>query len=126
MSEKIRIDKWLWHARFYKTRSLASDICKAGKIRLNGGHVKKASQMVGPQDILTFTKGNKLFVVEIAACGDRRGPAPEAQALYVDMSPPQEAADSPEKAAKETPSRPKGEGRPTKKDRRAYNKLTDF
>lgn len=122
--ERLRLDKWFWHARFYKTRGLAADACKAGRVRLNGTHVKKASQMVGPGDILTFPKGPHVRVVEIVACGVRRGPAPEAQALYKDLAPIEPKSDGPEKAIKaKVASREPGSGRPTKAERRATDRL---
>lgn len=110
-----RIDKWLWQARFFKTRGLAAKLVTGGHCRVNGTHVTKASFSVGAGDVLTFPQGRAVRVVEIAALGHRRGPAPEAQALYVDRSPP-------------PPPRPprnpafEGKGRPTKKDRRAIDK----
>jgi ribosome-associated heat shock protein Hsp15 len=78
----IRIDKWLWHARFYKTRSLAQDAAISGRIRRNDVRVEKAALEVRPGDILTLGRGRDTLVVRIVACGTRRGPATEAQALY--------------------------------------------
>ena len=83
-AEKLRIDKWLWHARFYKTRSLASKACQSGHIVLNGQSVSKASVTIVVGDRLQFFQGPHLRVVEIMALGQRRGPAPEAQTLYAD------------------------------------------
>jgi ribosome-associated heat shock protein Hsp15 len=82
MSEHIRIDKWLWHARFHKTRSLAQAAAVKGHIRLNERRIEKASAEVKPGDTLTLPRGRELLVVRIVACGTRRGPAKEAQALY--------------------------------------------
>ena len=82
MSERIRIDKWLWHARFQKTRSLAQAAATKGHIRLNGRRVEKSSVEVGPGDTLTLPRGREVIVVRVLGCGIRRGPAPEAQALY--------------------------------------------
>ena len=108
--ETIRLDKWLWQARFFKSRSLAAGLVSHGKVRVDGTPVSKPARAVGPGDVLTFTQGHAVKVVRILACGTRRGPAPEAQALYEDLSPPP----SPR------PANPKfdGKGRPTKKDRR--------
>lgn len=78
----IRIDKWLFHARFYRTRPLAQAAAGAGKVRLNGTRVEKPAQAVRPGDILTLGKGKDLLVLRVLALGERRGPAPEAQALY--------------------------------------------
>ena len=83
MSEdRLRIDKWLWHARFYKTRALAQQAAAKGRIRRNGTRVEKASVEVKVGDVLTVPFGREVRVVRILACGIRRGPAPEAQALY--------------------------------------------
>jgi len=109
---RLRLDKWLWHARFFRTRTLAAAEVAAGHVRLNGTRVAKPAQAVGPGDVLTFAQGARVWVVRIAALGVRRGPAPEAQALYDDLSDPV-PQDS-------VPPAPKyaGKGRPTKRDRR--------
>lgn len=81
--ESLRIDKWLWHARFYKTRNLAQQAACSGMLRLNNARVEKASIAVKPGDILTVPRGyREVTVVRVQALGLRRGPAPEAQALY--------------------------------------------
>ncbi|MBS0275602.1 MAG: RNA-binding S4 domain-containing protein [Proteobacteria bacterium] len=83
MSEtRIRIDKWLWHARFHKTRSLAQAAAVKGHIRLNGRRIEKASAEVRIGDMLTVPRGKEVVVVRVLGCGIRRGPAAEAQALY--------------------------------------------
>lgn len=82
MSERIRIDKWLWHARFHKTRGLAQSAATKGHIRLNDRRIEKASAEVRPGDTLTLPRGREVLVVRVVACGVRRGPAKEAQALY--------------------------------------------
>lgn len=114
----IRIDKWLWHARFFKTRTLAAREVSAGHVRVNAVRVSKPAHVVRIGDGLTFPQGKHIRVVRIAALGLRRGPAAEAQALYQDLAPPQTAAitepEAPVAARK---------GRPTKKERR---KLDDF
>ena len=106
----IRLDKWLWYARFFKTRGLAAKTVMAGHVRVNSARVSKASQSVGPGDTLTFPQGRQIRVVRIVEIGTRRGPAPEAQTLYDDLTPP--AVDEPERP------HPQPGGRPTKKDRR--------
>ncbi len=107
---KIRIDKWLWYARFFKTRSLATKLVNAGTVRVNGNRVGKASFMVAEGDTLTFTQADRVRVARIIALGKRRGPAPEAQALYEDLTPVTE---------KPTPEAMiERKGRPSKKDRR--------
>jgi ribosome-associated heat shock protein Hsp15 len=77
-----RIDKWLWHARFYRTRVLAQAAASRGLIRLNGRRVEKSSVDVGPGDILTLPKGREVVVIRVIGLAERRGPAPEAQRLY--------------------------------------------
>lgn len=108
--ETIRLDKWLWQARFFKSRSLAAGVVTGGKVRLGGQPAMKPARAVGAGDVLTFQQANDIRIVKILACGTRRGPAPEAQALYEDMSPPKV----------HVPKNPQfeGKGRPTKKDRR--------
>ena len=82
-SESLRIDKWLWHARFYKTRSLAQAAACSGVLRLNNARVEKASVAVKPGDVLTVPRGHReVTVVRVQALGLRRGPAPEAHKLY--------------------------------------------
>jgi ribosome-associated heat shock protein Hsp15 len=82
--ERIRIDKWLWQARFCKSRTLAATLVEGGKVRLNGSRITKPAQLVGAGDALTFPQGNAIRVVTILACGTRRGPAFEAQTLFQD------------------------------------------
>jgi len=82
MTERIRIDKWLWHARFYKTRVLAAAAAQSGRVRRNDTRVEKAGLEVKIGDILTLRRGREVIVVRVLACGERRGPASEAQGLY--------------------------------------------
>ena len=84
-ADALRLDKWLWHARFFKSRSLASKFCQSGKARANGDTIRKAHYMVRCGDTLTFPIGQQVRVVRIVALGSRRGPAPEAQGLYEDL-----------------------------------------
>jgi ribosome-associated heat shock protein Hsp15 len=101
----LRLDKWLWQARFFKTRSLAARIVAEGRVRVNAERVTKPACAVAVGDTLTFPQGRAVRVVRIAALGSRRGPAAEAQALYEDLAPPE-------------PPAPRTGPRPTKKDRR--------
>ncbi|WP_413869263.1 RNA-binding S4 domain-containing protein [Albidovulum sp.] len=88
--DRIRIDKWLWQARFFKTRGLAAEAVSGGHLRLNGVPMGKPGHAVGPGDVLTFPQGDRIRVVRILGCGSRRGPAPEARALYDDLHAPPE------------------------------------
>ncbi len=83
----LRLDKWLWQARFFKSRATASKLCAEGSVRVDGRPVGKAHYAVKPGDVLTFPQGPHIRVVKIVALGVRRGPAPEARALYEDLSP---------------------------------------
>jgi ribosome-associated heat shock protein Hsp15 len=114
---KLRLDKWLWQARFFKTRSLSAKTISAGHVRLNSARATKPAQSVSPGDVLTFTQGKTTRVIRIDALGTRRGPAPEAQALYCDLAPVSQA---PQDRETKNPSF-EGQGRPTKKDRRALD-----
>ncbi len=78
-----RLDKWLFCARFYRTRSLAQAAAAAGKVRLNGVRQEKPGHVVKPGDVLTLGKGADVLVVRIVTLAEWRGPAPEAQKLYI-------------------------------------------
>jgi len=84
----IRLDKWLWHARMYRSRSLAAAAVAEGRMRVNGIVTAKPAHTVRPGDVLTFSLGKRVVVLRVLAPGARRGPAPEARALYDDLSPP--------------------------------------
>ncbi|WP_340252350.1 RNA-binding S4 domain-containing protein [Roseobacter sp. HKCC-CH-9208] len=106
----LRIDKWLWHARFFKTRSLATRIVEEGAVRVNSARVTKPATAIGAGDVLTFAQGQTVRVVRVISLPDRRGPASEAQACYADLSEIKETV--PEKPQSE------GHGRPSKRERR--------
>ncbi len=82
----VRLDIWLWRARFFKTRALSAKICESGHLRLERfgtvSRVEKASHAVKPGDRLIFALGMRLIDLDIVDLGERRGPAPEAQGLY--------------------------------------------
>ncbi len=105
----LRVDKWLWQARFFKSRSLAADVVKSSRLRLNGERVAKGATPVKPGDVLTFPQAKRIRIIEVVAIGTRRGPAAEAAELYNDLTPPD---DAPAAVA------PK----PTQRDRRAAAK----
>lgn len=88
---QIRLDKWLWQARFCKSRSVAARLVAGGKVRVNADKVRKTAYRVGPGDTLTFPQGDRIRVVRILAPGTRRGPAAEAQTLYEDLAPAQDS-----------------------------------
>ena len=84
----LRLDKWLWHARFFRTRSMAARAVAGQGVRINGARVTKPAASVTPGDVLTFAIGARVRVARVLELGSRRGPAPEACALYEDLSPP--------------------------------------
>ena len=108
--EKLRVDKWFWQARFFKTRSLSAQTVRTGHVRINGQKVLKPATGLKLSDVLTFVQGRDVRVIKVVAFGTRRGPASEAKTLYEDLTPVQ----------KNQPQGPKfeGKGRPTKQDRR--------
>jgi len=89
---KLRLDKWLWQARFFKTRALAAKVVEGGRCRVNGQRTSKPGHTVQVGDVLTFTQARVMRVVRVTGLGDRRGPADEAQGLYDDLAP--DATDS--------------------------------
>lgn len=117
---RLRVDKWLWYARFFKTRSLATRLCNGGGLRISGTVVSKAHAVVRPGDILTFAQARHIRTIKVVALGTRRGPYEEARLLYEDLAPP-----VPEERVPD-PWRPAGAGRPTKRDRRAIDALHGF
>ena len=85
LRQTIRLDKWLWQARFFKTRALAAEVAESGHLRINGQPTRKPGAGVGEGDVLTFPQGARIRVVRIQALSLRRGPATEAQMLYLDL-----------------------------------------
>lgn len=98
----MRIDKWLWYARFLKTRSLATAFVAAGRVRVNGARIVKPGHALRPGDVLTLPVGSQARIVRIVSLGDRRGPSGEARMLYADLTPGQDIA-SGSGASDETP-----------------------
>jgi ribosome-associated heat shock protein Hsp15 len=119
-----RIDKWLFFARVVKSRSLAAKLAQSGRVRVNRDKAEQAAHQVKPGDVLTITLDRRVLVYRVVDCGSRRGPAEEARTLYEDMSPKPAPRDRslPEEMA---PLRDAGSGRPTKKERRATDRLRD-
>ena len=116
------LDKWLWYARFFKSRSLATKFCASGKLRLNEKVVRKAHYELRVGDVLTFPRGPHIRVVRVVGLGTRRGPAPEAQALYDDLDPPQARKKDGPRPVQQARREP-GSGRPTKRERRETDRL---
>lgn len=85
MSETIRLDKWLWQARFFRSRSLSAAAIEEGRVRINGQIVMRTAQPVRSGDVLTFAQGGRIRLVRVLASGARRGPATEARGLYDDL-----------------------------------------
>jgi ribosome-associated heat shock protein Hsp15 len=116
----LRIDRWLWAARLYKTRGTASDACSAGHVKLEGRSAKPSKPVHRGQKLEATTPGG-LRILEIVGLQARRGPAASARTLYEDHSPP-----PPPTEARPAPvSRDSGEGRPTKRDARRLRRLRD-
>ena len=121
--ESLRVDKWLWHARFFKSRSLATAMVSAGRLRVNETPTSKPHYQARPGDVLTFPKDDHIRVIRVEAIGKRRGPAPEAQTLYTDLAPPQPRKKTDAPAEAKPAERERGAGRPTKKERRETDRL---
>ncbi|MDQ6689849.1 MAG: S4 domain-containing protein [Gemmatimonadota bacterium] len=120
---RIRLDKWLWAARFFKTRSLAADAVETGKVELNGERAKRAKQLqIG--DSLRIRLGPYHYIVTVRALSERRGPASVAATLYEESAAGRKAREAMQLQVKVAQSVPGYErGRPTKKDRRDIEKL---
>ncbi|MEH7827560.1 RNA-binding S4 domain-containing protein [Gemmobacter denitrificans] len=85
--DTIRLDKWLWQARFFRSRPMACEMIAEGHLRLNGQRCLKPGHQVGEGDTLTFPQGGRIRLIRVLAPGQRRGPATEAQTLYRDLDP---------------------------------------
>jgi ribosome-associated heat shock protein Hsp15 len=122
--DRLRVDKWLWAARFFKTRSLAADAVDGGKVHVNGERVKPAKTLKAG-DALAIRIGPYAWNVVVLGLSDRRGPAPEAQKLYSEGEESRlarETVAAQVRAAR--PTNPLHKGRPTKKARRDIDRLT--
>ena len=133
-SDTQRIDKWLWFARFTKTRTLAAELVVAGKVRLNRVRTAKPSQIVRAGDVLTLVLNRRVQLVRVVEICERRGPSAAARALYEELTAEGDAikpsAQSSPRVAPWQPGearpirRPAGSGRPTKKERRETDRLS--
>jgi ribosome-associated heat shock protein Hsp15 len=123
--DRVRIDKWLWAARFFKTRALASRACELGRIESNGQPAKPARE-VRAGNLLRVKNDGGEFQVEVLAVSDMRGPAVVAQTLYRETGASRELR---LKLAEERKAMPhfeaSREGRPSKRDRRQIGRLRD-
>ena len=121
-----RLDKWLWFARLIKTRSMATRLVSAGKVRVNRVKCAKPSQTIRTGDVITAAIGRNVRVLRVLAPGTRRGPAPEAQALYEDLAPIERQSSkstSLDLGIAVPGFREPGSGRPTKRERRLLDRL---
>ncbi|HRI29048.1 MAG TPA: RNA-binding S4 domain-containing protein [Chitinophagales bacterium] len=126
-TSKLRIDKWLWAVRVFKTRSLATDACHAGRIKIEGNSVK-ASYMLKVGETVTINKEGEKKILKVVTLLEKRVGAPLAAACYEDLTPPPEPKDAYTEALFYYPAdarRKKGEGRPTKKERRRLDEFTE-
>jgi len=120
---KVRLDKWLWAARFFKTRSLAATAIETGKVEVNGERAKRAKQLQGG-DTVAIRLGPYTHHVEVLALSERRGPATEAAGLYAETPEGKKARELLREQMKAAaPAFGYDSGKPTKKDRRALTKL---
>ncbi len=121
--DHVRLDKWLWAARFFKTRTLAARACEMGRIEANGQHAK-AARDVRVGDLLEIKNDGGTFQVEVLGVSDMRGPATVAQKLYNETEASREAR---LKLAEERRLMPRiealHEGKPSKRDRRVIDRL---
>lgn len=120
MSDSQRIDKWLYFTRFAKTRSVAQQMIEGGHIAVNDEKVLKSSREIKIGDELTILRGSMRFFVRVAGFCEKRVGAPIAKTLYEQTREPENLAPPPKKAFE---FRAAGSGRPTKRDRRAINRL---
>ena len=122
MSGAVRIDKWLWAARVFKTRSLAIEACRGGHVKIDGQAVKPARDVrIG--EIITATIGPMTKTVKVLGLIDKRVGAAAVKEFACDLTPPSEYEKTREPVYQPLLLRPKGMGRPTKKDRRALEKF---
>ena len=120
---RVRLDKWLWAARFYKTRSLAAEAVEKGKVEVNGERAKRA-KLLQAGDSLTIRLGPYQHIVTVRAVSEKRGPASVAVKLYEESAEGRKARESMQIQVKAAQSVPGFErGRPSKKDRREIERL---
>jgi len=121
---RVRVDKWLWAARFYKTRGLSAEAVDGGKVQVNGERVKPAKTLK-TGDVLVIRNGPYVWEITVVAMSERRGPATEAAKLYQEAEESRRAREERSAIIKaERQSNPYAGGRPTKKQRRQIIRFT--
>ena len=125
MSDSIRIDKWLWAVRLFKTRTLAAEACRGGHVRINGEPAKPARE-VHPGDTLTTRQGDLLRTVRVRAALEKRVAAALVPEYLEDLTPAEEYERVRKRAEQSAASRDPGAGRPTKRDRRRLQAWLDL
>ncbi len=123
-SEKLRIDKYLWAIRAFKTRSVSTEACKAGRIKLNGQNLK-ASHVVKIGEVYTLQKGSDKKIIQVVGLLERRVDAKTAVNFYKDLTPVEDTPEYKSTFQSPTLSRDRGAGRPTKRDRREIDDLQE-
>lgn len=127
-----RLDKWLWYARVTKSRTIATHLIEAGKVRVNRARTDKPSHQVRAGDVITATVHRNVRVLKVLAPGTRRGPATEARSLYEELTPqttvPAAQGGGTDAATEAAPAahlgnRVPGSGRPTKRERRVLDRF---
>ena len=119
LTDRQRIDKWLWHARVVRTRTSAAALVDEGHVRLNGGRVSANSQAVKAGDVITIALDRTVRIMKVTGFAERRGDAVAASVLFEDLSPRPQARAAEPTAGERDP----GAGRPTKQERRAIDRL---
>jgi ribosome-associated heat shock protein Hsp15 len=119
LTDRQRIDKWLWHARVVRTRTSAASLVDEGHVRLNGERVSTASRTVKAGDVVTVALDRAVRIMKVAGFAERRGDAQAARLLCEDLTP----APEPRSAGPVAGEREPGSGRPTKQERRAIHRL---
>jgi len=119
--DRQRIDKWLWHARVVRTRSAAAALAASGHVRLNSQRIDTASHIVRAGDVVTVALDRTVRVLKVAGFAERRGDAAAARMLYDDLTTPPAGASETDPTAARKP----GARRPTKRERRAIDRLHD-
>lgn len=115
--EPLRIDRWLWAARFFRSRTLATEACDGGKVTVNSQRATP-HKLVRPGDLIELTATHGSRHIRVLGTSERRGPAPVARHLYDDLTPPAPPREQTEPAALREP----GAGRPTKRQRRQLDR----